>query len=198
LRSRLDSREECGTRGCENGPLLPTHIARFASSHTTRCGTRSCTSLTALSLSLTLHRSTGGILRNAIAAAAANLPRPKLTTIWAAGLSFSKCHAELATPYDPNLPEVFDGEEISKGELIPFPDPPRPTDCFHCTPAGVRRWSTSLPQCAACIMCRIAERAADSAWACRDTSVAASPAVMVHARVEQSTAMKRSSEFGIS
>ena len=72
-------------------------------------------------------RSAGGILRNSIAAAAAHLPRPKLTTIWAAGLSFSKCHAELATPYDPHLPEVFDGEEISKGESCPLSPPPSST-----------------------------------------------------------------------
>eukprot|EP00242_Pyramimonas_sp_CCMP2087_P011826 CAMPEP_0198202664 /NCGR_PEP_ID=MMETSP1445-20131203/5878_1 /TAXON_ID=36898 /ORGANISM="Pyramimonas sp., Strain CCMP2087" /LENGTH=578 /DNA_ID=CAMNT_0043873709 /DNA_START=171 /DNA_END=1907 /DNA_ORIENTATION=- len=56
----------------------------------------------------------GDILRNSIAAACSNLPRPKLTTIWAAGLSFSKCHGEIAVPYDPFLPQVFDGEEISK------------------------------------------------------------------------------------
>jgi hypothetical protein len=54
---------------------------------------------------------------------------------------------------------------------------------------GAPVWSTSLPQCAACIMCRIAERAADSAWACRGTRVAVSPAAMVHSRVEQSTAI---------
>jgi hypothetical protein len=74
-------------------------------------------------------RSAGGILRNSIAAAAAHLPRPKLTTIWAAGLSFSKCHAELATPYDPHLPEVFDGEEISKGALLSVRW--RCTACLH-------------------------------------------------------------------
>lgn len=34
---------------------------------------------------------------------------------WGAGLSFSKCHADLNVPYDPFLPNVFDGEEISRG-----------------------------------------------------------------------------------
>mmetsp|Transcript_35440 Transcript_35440/g.67848 ORF Transcript_35440/g.67848 Transcript_35440/m.67848 type:complete len:562 (+) Transcript_35440:234-1919(+) len=61
-----------------------------------------------------LQWSSGKILKNAIAAAAANLPRPKLTGIWAAGFSFSKCHAELLVPYDDSLPQTFDGEEISR------------------------------------------------------------------------------------
>ena len=41
----------------------------------------------------------GGHVRNQQAKAARNLKRPKLTTLWAAGLSFSKCHAERAVPY---------------------------------------------------------------------------------------------------
>jgi len=45
-----------------------------------------------------------------------NLLRPKLTNIpWGAGLSFEKCHADLNVPYDPFLPNVFDGEELSRG-----------------------------------------------------------------------------------
>eukprot|EP00611_Tribonema_gayanum_P003164 TRINITY_DN12466_c0_g1_i1.p1 TRINITY_DN12466_c0_g1~~TRINITY_DN12466_c0_g1_i1.p1 ORF type:complete len:496 (-),score=126.69 TRINITY_DN12466_c0_g1_i1:352-1839(-) len=39
--------------------------------------------------------------------------RPKLTTSWAAGFSFAKCHAWRAAPYDPHLKMVFDGEEFS-------------------------------------------------------------------------------------
>lgn len=43
------------------------------------------------------------------------LPHPKLTnSIWGAGLSFSKCHAERKVPYDPHLPYIFDGEEFSR------------------------------------------------------------------------------------
>ena len=42
------------------------------------------------------------------------MTRPKLTTTWGAGYSFSRCHAERAVPYDPYLDGVFDGEEFSK------------------------------------------------------------------------------------
>lgn len=46
---------------------------------------------------------------------ARELPHPKLTnSIWGAGLSFSKCHAERKVPYDPHLPYIFDGEEFSR------------------------------------------------------------------------------------
>ena len=46
---------------------------------------------------------------------ARNLPKPKLTNaIWGAGLSFSKCHAELKVPVDPHTPGVFDGEEFNR------------------------------------------------------------------------------------
>jgi len=45
-----------------------------------------------------------------------NLLRPKMTNIpWGAGLSFEKCHADLNVPYDPYLPGIFDGEELSRG-----------------------------------------------------------------------------------
>mmetsp|Transcript_10129 Transcript_10129/g.16822 ORF Transcript_10129/g.16822 Transcript_10129/m.16822 type:complete len:542 (+) Transcript_10129:125-1750(+) len=45
-----------------------------------------------------------------------NLKKPKMTNLpWGAGLSFQKCHAELNVPYDPYLPNVFDGEELSRG-----------------------------------------------------------------------------------
>ena len=56
----------------------------------------------------------GGLPRNEQAIEADNLASPKLTTLWGAGLSFSKCHAELRVPYDPHLPQVFDGEEFSR------------------------------------------------------------------------------------
>ncbi|CAN0231156.1 unnamed protein product, partial [Laminaria digitata] len=44
---------------------------------------------------------------------ATKLTGPKLTNTWAAGLSLAKCHAWKATPYDPGLRKVFDGEEFS-------------------------------------------------------------------------------------
>jgi len=55
-----------------------------------------------------------GHVRNMQAKAARNLKRPKLTTLWAAGLSFAKCHAERAAPYDPKTPYVFWGEEFAR------------------------------------------------------------------------------------
>lgn len=46
---------------------------------------------------------------------ARGLTRPKLTNaIWGAGLSFSKCHAELKVPVDPHTPGIFDGEEFNR------------------------------------------------------------------------------------
>lgn len=53
-------------------------------------------------------------LRNARAHAAYDLYRPKLSMLWAAGLSFSKCHMEDAVPTDINLRFVWDGEEFTK------------------------------------------------------------------------------------
>jgi hypothetical protein len=51
-------------------------------------------------------------------------------------------------------------------------------------------------KCAACIMCRVAERAADSAWACRGTSLAVSPSAMVHARAESREHSQRERRLG--
>lgn len=46
---------------------------------------------------------------------ARNLSKPKLTNaVWGAGLSFSKCHAELKVPVDPHSPYIFDGEEFNR------------------------------------------------------------------------------------
>merc|ERR1712151_704878 len=42
-----------------------------------------------------------GIIRNEQASAAAGLTGPLLTKFWAAGLSFSRCHAERDVPADP-------------------------------------------------------------------------------------------------
>jgi hypothetical protein len=55
-----------------------------------------------------------GNVRNNRATPARNLGVPKLSTGWAAGLSFSKCHAERLVRYDPFLPYVYDGEEFSR------------------------------------------------------------------------------------
>ena len=60
----------------------------------------------------------GGNVRNQQAKAARNLARPKLSTLWAAGVAFSKCHAEREVPYDPYTPHVFDGEEFSRGARL--------------------------------------------------------------------------------
>ena len=51
-----------------------------------------------------ITKSIGNIPRNGQAKAARMLNRPQLTTLWAAGLSFARCHFEKRVPYDPNLP----------------------------------------------------------------------------------------------
>jgi len=46
---------------------------------------------------------------------ARGLTKPKLTNaVWGAGLSFSKCHAELKVPVDIHTPHIFDGEEFNR------------------------------------------------------------------------------------
>ena len=59
-----------------------------------------------------------GMPRNQPATNAVRLSRPKLAPLWAAGFSFSKCHADLAAPTDPHLPHIFDGEEFSRGARL--------------------------------------------------------------------------------
>jgi hypothetical protein len=59
-----------------------------------------------------------GIIRNDQAFAAAGLTRPLLSKFWAAGLSFSRCHAERDVPADPKLKQVFTGEEFSRGARL--------------------------------------------------------------------------------
>lgn len=59
-----------------------------------------------------------GVVRNDQASAAANLERPLLGKLWAAGLSFSRCHAERDVPADPHLKQIFDGEEFSRGARL--------------------------------------------------------------------------------
>jgi hypothetical protein len=43
-----------------------------------------------------------------------NLDSPILAPLWSGSFSFSKCHAELKAPFDPNIPYIMDGEEFSK------------------------------------------------------------------------------------
>jgi hypothetical protein len=50
--------------------------------------------------------------------AVAGLTRPALAKFWAAGLSFSRCHAERDVPADPNLMHIFDGEEFGRGARL--------------------------------------------------------------------------------
>jgi len=59
-----------------------------------------------------------GVVRNDGASAAANLERPLLGKLWAAGLSFSRCHAERDVPADPHLKQIFSGEEFSRGARL--------------------------------------------------------------------------------
>ena len=54
-------------------------------------------------------------VRNWGTKACRNLVAPKLTnSLWGAGLSFHKVHADLSVPVDPYLDYVFDGEEGSR------------------------------------------------------------------------------------
>eukprot|EP00928_Gymnodinium_smaydae_P056331 TRINITY_DN39728_c0_g1_i1.p1 TRINITY_DN39728_c0_g1~~TRINITY_DN39728_c0_g1_i1.p1 ORF type:complete len:481 (+),score=52.03 TRINITY_DN39728_c0_g1_i1:44-1444(+) len=59
-----------------------------------------------------------GLVRNDIASAVANLQRPILGKLWAAGQSFSRCHAERDVPADPKLKQIFDGEEFGRGARL--------------------------------------------------------------------------------
>jgi len=53
-----------------------------------------------------------GLPRNLLPRRARGLSAPLLAPLWSAAFSFSKCHAVLKAPYDPNLPYIFDGEEF--------------------------------------------------------------------------------------
>lgn len=61
-----------------------------------------------------LYTKPENMVRNEQATNCIWLSKPKLTSSWAAGFSFNKCHADLKAPYDPHLPSLFDGEEYSK------------------------------------------------------------------------------------
>ena len=59
-----------------------------------------------------------GLISNSQASAAAGLTRPLLTPLWAAGLSFMKCHAERNVPNDPELKGIFSGEAYGRGARL--------------------------------------------------------------------------------
>ena len=59
-----------------------------------------------------------GKISNSQASAAANLEKPILTPLWAAGLSFSRCHAERNVPNDIELKGIFSGEEYGRGSRL--------------------------------------------------------------------------------
>jgi hypothetical protein len=59
-----------------------------------------------------------GLVRNGQAGAAANLERPALTPLWAAGLSFMRCHAETNVPNDPEELGIFMGEEYARAARL--------------------------------------------------------------------------------
>jgi hypothetical protein len=54
------------------------------------------------------------MVMNLLPRRAANLDKPVLAPLYSSGFAFSKCHAELKTPADPNLPYIYDGEEMAK------------------------------------------------------------------------------------
>ncbi|GBG27229.1 Skp1-protein-hydroxyproline N-acetylglucosaminyltransferase [Hondaea fermentalgiana] len=60
----------------------------------------------------------GGFISNKQAGAAANLERPLIAPLWAAGLSFSRCHAERWVPNDKHLRHIFSGEEFHRGARL--------------------------------------------------------------------------------
>ena len=87
-----------------------------------------------------------GLPRNQQASSAKNLHRPALSTLWAAGFSFSKCHAEIMVPNDPYLCNIFDGEEFSRGARLwthgyDFYTPHRNTVYHDYNAAAKRRWT---------------------------------------------------------
>jgi len=59
-----------------------------------------------------------GLIRNHQASACANLRKPVISPLWAAGLSFGNCHHERNVPNDKNLKGVFMGEEFARGARL--------------------------------------------------------------------------------
>eukprot|EP01083_Nonionella_stella_P231053 816204_1 len=81
------------------------------------------------------------------ASAARYLERPILCGLWAAGLSFSKCHAELRVPYDINLIQIWTGEEFGRGARLwthgyDFYTPTQPLIAHDYTPGkNQKQWN---------------------------------------------------------
>ena len=61
---------------------------------------------------------TYGMVRNSGASIVGNIITPQLTSLWGAGLSFSKCHAEKRVVLDPKALWIFDGEEFMKAARL--------------------------------------------------------------------------------
>jgi len=59
-----------------------------------------------------------GIVRNLIASAVQGLDKPILSKFWAAGQSFSRCHAERDVPNDHHSQHIFLGEEFSRAARL--------------------------------------------------------------------------------
>ena len=92
-----------------------------------------------------------GNIRNQQAKAARNLVEPKLSPLWAAGLSFSKCHAERVVKNDPYLPHVFDGEEFTRAVRLwtsgyDFYTPPRTVVVHHYNRKILGSWTSNFAE----------------------------------------------------
>ena len=83
-----------------------------------------------------------GVVRNSIAKAAANLERPLLAPLWAAGLSFGRCHADRLVPQNLPLPPPC------PVAALPLPIPHFPIPRAHPTPHHPRHTPqvTRLPK----------------------------------------------------
>lgn len=83
------------------------------------------------------------------ASAARYLEYPILAGLWAAGLSFSKCHAEIIVPYDINLLQIWTGEEFGRGARLwtngyDFYSPRSPLIAHDYTPnVNKKRWTSN-------------------------------------------------------
>ena len=81
------------------------------------------------------------------ASAARWLKNPILCGLWAAGFSFSKCHAELRVPYDINLIQIWTGEEFGRGARLwthgyDFYTPTQPLIAHDYTPGkNQKKWN---------------------------------------------------------
>lgn len=81
------------------------------------------------------------------ASAARYLENPILCGLWAAGFSFSKCHAELRVPYDINLIQIWTGEEFGRGARLwtngyDFYTPTQPLIAHDYTPGkNQKKWN---------------------------------------------------------